>query len=360
MPLSIDVTSMAKTKPLPDDAGAQLMVPAWSRFVLLAVLMYEGLGGLLGGALLVAAPDGELMDMPVQIMHGTFKDFLIPGIILFGLGILNSAAFVTVVRRRNNDWLMAGLGLGGFFIWFVVEIIVLRTLHWLHLMWGVPILAGIVTFLPLISIRHEPSRATKALLLCGVISSVWYFAINIFVPMQYGGYNVADFTVSELSAIGAPTRILWVLLVSPYPLLLAGLGWGVLRSSPSSKKLRIAGALIIAYSLFNLFWPPMHLRGTPPTLTDALHIAWASVTVLLMLLMMGFGAAALDRKFRIYTIWSMVLLLLFGIMTSAYAPNIPTNGPTPMIGIWERINLGIFLIWIVLFALKILRVKHAN
>src|SRR6185436_7952968 len=51
----------------------------WQRVILLIVLGYEGLGGLAGGGLLVAKPDGSLMEMPVALMHGTFSDFLIPG-----------------------------------------------------------------------------------------------------------------------------------------------------------------------------------------------------------------------------------------------------------------------------------------
>ena len=62
--------------------------PTWSRILLLFVLGYEAAGALLGGALLIAAPDGRLMDMPVELMRGFFPDFLIPGIILLGLGLL--------------------------------------------------------------------------------------------------------------------------------------------------------------------------------------------------------------------------------------------------------------------------------
>jgi hypothetical protein len=120
------------------------------RIILLAVLAYEGVGGILGGMLLTAAPDGHLMQMPVTILHGAFPDFFIPGIILTIMGILNVAAFVEVFRRGRNDWLLAGLALVGYAIWFTVEIAILRELHWLHIMWGLPVLVGIWAALPLI------------------------------------------------------------------------------------------------------------------------------------------------------------------------------------------------------------------
>ncbi len=100
--------------------------------------------------LLAVAPDGRLMDMPVEILHGFFPNFFIPGLILIALGILNCAAFVAVWRRTRTDWLFAGLALGGLIVWFTVEIVVLGELHWLHAMWGLPVLLGAFMALPLI------------------------------------------------------------------------------------------------------------------------------------------------------------------------------------------------------------------
>jgi len=134
--------------------------PGWQRITLLSVLGYETAGALSGGFLLVLAPDGRLMDMPVEIMHGFFKDFLTPGFMLIGLGILNAAAFITVLLKNRNGWILASLALGGLFIWFTVEIIILQEFHWLHAMWGFPVLVGIMVTIPLvISHRTELPRS---------------------------------------------------------------------------------------------------------------------------------------------------------------------------------------------------------
>jgi hypothetical protein len=167
-------------------------------------------------------------------------------------------------------------------------------------------------------------------------------------------------TVSELSALGAPTRITWVLLATPYTLLSLAFGWGVLQSATGNRQLRVVAILIIVYSIFNFYWPPMHQRGLEPTLTDILHITWTIITVVLMITMMAFGAVALDARFRIYTIVSMALLVVFGILTSVEAPNIHANGPTPLIGIWERINIGIFMLWVIVLAFILLRKAEIN
>lgn len=332
--------------------------PLWQRITLLSVLGYEGLGCLAGGSLLIAAPDGRYMDMPVGIMHGAFPDFFIPGVLLLGLGILNTFAFFTVLRRTGSDWFMAGLALGGLYIWFVVEIIILQELHWLHLMWGLPVLLGWVAAIPLIALRHDTMTMQKALLFCGVLSSLWYVTINIFVPTLYEGYSPVSMTVSELSAIGAPTRIVWVLLVMPYPLLFAAFGWGVLKSARGIPKLRVMGSLIIVYCILNFYWPPMHQRDVIAagggTLTDTLHIVWAMVTLLFMMLLMGFGAAALGKRFRLFTIATWAIFILFGVLTGRESPGIDAGLPTPLIGVWERINIGAFMLWTIVFAIVLL------
>lgn len=193
------------------------------------------------------------------------------------------------------------------------------------------------------------------LLICGILSSLLYALMNILVPMQFEAYSISSQTVSELSAIDAPTRALWVWLAILYVLLFAAFGWGVRKSANGNRSLRIVAGLIMAYVIINLYWPPMHLRGNEPTLSDTLHIAWAIVTLLLMMLIMGFGAAALGKEFRFFTIAIFVVFITFGILIGTEAANIPKNLPTPYIGIWERINIGAYMLWVIVFAVALLR-----
>jgi hypothetical protein len=333
--------------------------PQWQRIFLLIVLGYEAAGALLGGSLLIASPDGKYMDMPVDMMNGTFVDFLIPGFILFGLGILNTVAFIAVLRRDRKDWFMAGLGLGGLFIWFLVEIAILHDLHWLHAMWGLPVLLGWVVLIPLIALRNDPVMMRKILLTCGVLSTVWYLFLNIFVPMHYEGYSSITYTISELSAIGAPTRILWVLMCILYPLLYIAFGWGVVQVASGSRSLRLVGVLIILHGIMNFYWPPMHTRETLAagggTISDNLHLGWAMMTLLANIVLMWFGAKAIGGRFRIYTIATFVLFLIFGTLVFRESPGIEANLPTPGIGLWERINIFAFMTWIAVLAIMLLR-----
>ena len=90
-------------------------------------------------------------------------------------------------------------------------------------------------------------------------------------------------------------------------------------------------------------------------MTDTMHIVFSMVTVLLFILSIGFGAAAIGKGFRLYSIATLVILVVFGILTAREAPGIEVNGPTPLIGIWERINIGVYMIWVIVLAIILLR-----
>jgi hypothetical protein len=157
--------------------------------------------------------------------------------------------------------------------------------------------------------------------------------MNALVPMLFEGYSLASQTVSELSAIGAPTRPLWVWLGTVYSLLVVAFGVGVWRSAGRNRPLRVVGGLMVVDGVVSLYWPPMHLRGAGFTLTDTMHIIWTIVTVLLMMLAIGFGAAAFGKRFCLYSIATMVILVVFGALTGMDGPRIAANLPTPWVGV---------------------------
>lgn len=207
-------------------------------------------------------------------------------------------------------------------------------------------------------------RATflKFLLVCGIAAPLLYAAMLVFVPMGWPGYSSASQTVSELSAIGAPTRPVWVPLGTIYTLLVAAFGWGIWLSTRGNRRLRVVGGLMIACGVFGLFWPPMHLREVlaagGATLSDTLHIVWTAGSNLLTLLAMGFAAAAFGKRFRFYSIATMVLLVAFGAMTSVDAPRIQANLPTPWVGVWERLIIAVWMLWLVVLAVQLYRRLH--
>ena len=195
---------------------------------------------------------------------------------------------------------------------------------------------------------------TFASLLCGIASSLLYTVM--MWAIRYEGYSFISQVPSELTAIGAPTERLWALLGPVYTLLIAAFGWGVWRSAGRNRAVRIMGGLLLAYASFGILWPfaGMHQREVLAagggTLSDTMHVVLGGVTVFLMFLAIGFGAAAFGKQFRLYSIVSIVVLLAFGALTFVEAPRLGANLPTPWIGLWERINISVFLLWVVVLA----------
>ena len=203
----------------------------------------------------------------------------------------------------------------------------------------------------------------KALVVFGIASSVLYTTMLVVVPMRWEGYSSASQTVSELSAIGAPTRPLWTALGTIWTVFYAAFGCGVVwKTGRESRALRVAGVLVVAQGLLGLLWPPMHQREVlaagGKTLIDTLHIAWTIMNGVLTLAVMALAAAAFGRWFRIYSIATIALLVAAGFATSMDAPRIEANLPTPWVGVGERVNIGAWLLWCVAFSLVLLRLRE--
>lgn len=99
------------------------------RWILFALLLFNGLAALVAGAMLSYAPDGSLLEMPLAwLEHSPFPSYRIPGLILFsviGLGSLVAAAVVW--RRQARTGRFAQVVGSALVIWIVVQMIMLRS-----------------------------------------------------------------------------------------------------------------------------------------------------------------------------------------------------------------------------------------
>jgi hypothetical protein len=202
----------------------------------------------------------------------------------------------------------------------------------------------------------------KTLLACGIASALLYVALDISGALRWDNYSLLSRTISELSAIGSPSRPIAVALGIGYTLLATAFGLGVWRSADRNRALRIAAGLLIAYGALGLLAPlvPMHPREAEETLTDTMHIVLTTVTVLLILSSIAFAAAARGRRFRLYSFATLLTVLVFGAWTGLEGPKIAANQPTPWIGMTERISIGAWLLWVAVLAVVLLREQRAE
>jgi hypothetical protein len=205
----------------------------------------------------------------------------------------------------------------------------------------------------------------KALFVCGILSSLLYVGVDIFASMQWEGYSYASQAFSELTAIEAPTRYLMLFgNAIPYSLLVMAFAVGVWASAGQKRTLRIVAGLLVTYTVAGFIGGvifPMHSRGqTTMTLTDTMHIVATIAQVFSMLLFIGFGAAAFGKWFRLYSIGTILLLILGGTLAGLDGSRMAAGLPTPWMGITERINIYASMLWVVVLAIILLRAQLNN
>ena len=208
----------------------------------------------------------------------------------------------------------------------------------------------------------------KFLLLCGIAAGLVWIATDIAASSLYPGYSYLSQATSELFAQGAPTSGLVVTMFTIFDILLIAFALQVWRSSKtlvgrSRLALRMAAAMLIGEAVCGLaLWPffPMHMRGAQFTFTDTMHLTITAVSVPLGLLAIGFGAFALGKGFRYFSLAAIVGLVIPGIMGMSLAQQVAANQPTPLLGLYERIAQYVNAVWYMVFAAVLLHTEsHA-
>lgn len=214
--------------------------------------------------------------------------------------------------------------------------------------------------------RATTDRVTRGLLACGVLYGVFYVVSNdVLGVLLYGdGYSRMDQAVSELSATSAASRPFLVGMLPVGAALLIAFGIGVWRAAPGRAHLRVVGALIAAFGLTGVLWIPFPMSsredmtaGTTPV-NDVGHLTLAAVTVLLIVTMMGFGAAAFHGWFRVLSLLTLVVVLAMGGLSGRLSAGISSGDPTPWLGSVERASIGAWLVWMAVLGVVLLRERR--
>jgi hypothetical membrane protein len=196
----------------------------------------------------------------------------------------------------------------------------------------------------------------KALLACGIVAPLIYIGTDLAAAALYPGYSFADQAVSELFAIGAPTARLVVLLFSLSSSLLFAFAAGVRMSSRERRIVRFMAVAITANAIDSLvLWTvfPMHMRGVEPTSTDLMHGVFAINPF--VLLTVALGAFAFRGWFRIYSIITIVLIVLPAASAFFYVAAFLAHQPTPGMGLTERLGQYDHQLWHAVLAVVLLR-----
>ncbi len=190
----------------------------------------------------------------------------------------------------------------------------------------------------------------KALLAAGPLSSLLYVVFTDgFAASRWEGYRRTEQMVSELFAVGSPGRDVMVPFTWLYTVLFTAFGVGVWTSVRGNRPLRIGGALLTAYGLWNIVGALYPLRLGDDT-SIPMHIVATNIQLALMVGAMCFVAAGFRGRMRVYSIASLVASAVLGMVAFMAAP-----GPNLVLGIGERISIGAFLLWVAVLAVALWR-----
>jgi hypothetical protein len=104
----------------------------------LFLLFFTSVSAIYGGMSLISDPSGGMLKIPPEWLERIpFRDYLIPGIILFVFnGMFSLVIFIlTLMRYRHYALLVVFQGCT-LFIWIVVQVIMFQALFFLHWICG--------------------------------------------------------------------------------------------------------------------------------------------------------------------------------------------------------------------------------
>lgn len=105
------------------------------RLLLLLIHVFVGLGALAGGYACLVDPVTPLGATTDMLQGSPFSTFLIPGIVLFGLfGVGNLVSIILLSKQNKYLGYVAGLLGGSMIVWIVVQVLIIKTVVFLHVL----------------------------------------------------------------------------------------------------------------------------------------------------------------------------------------------------------------------------------
>ncbi len=197
----------------------------------------------------------------------------------------------------------------------------------------------------------------RTLFACGIAAPLVYAAAVVLGGILNPAHNHLSMAVSELIVGGAPNLLLLQILFIVYNVLLIVFAWaegmsirgdGLVVMSAGCWILAAVG--VVGIVLTTLF--PMDARGTAQTTTGLIHLILAGVLSLgsiLAVAFLGIGSKVRDR----FWVYSFVIVVLI-VVSGAGAAYLAATGH-PLLGLAERITIGLFLLWVFSFGVRLVR-----
>jgi hypothetical protein len=195
---------------------------------------------------------------------------------------------------------------------------------------------------------------------CGIAAPVLYVITAIVGAALRSDYSHIVNAISELISNGAPNKAILDVVFNIYNALLLVFAIGafsVLKNSP--RFCRVAMGLLIGIQILSFSWGffPMDPLGAEATFAGTMHNVLGGIVALatiIMPLLMGLGLQKMDG-FQGYAKYSFISSAI--IFVSGLTGVILAGQGVHLFGLFERVTIGTYELWIFVTALMLLKTK---
>jgi hypothetical membrane protein len=192
----------------------------------------------------------------------------------------------------------------------------------------------------------------------GILGPIVYILAVFIGSAIRNDYSQLVNTISELTLANAPNKLLMDIMFTVYNISIIIFGLGAyLDSMDNSKKYKTATIFLALIGLFGLtlYFFPQDPRGTAATMAGTLHIVIAGIISALTIISIFLVGLSLRKYsemklFSAYSLLSGILVFVSGGIAAVSVANNSAYG-----GLFERITIFTFMIWVIVLSIIILR-----
>jgi hypothetical protein len=202
-----------------------------------------------------------------------------------------------------------------------------------------------------------PNMLQKVLLTCGIFAALLKVGTDVLAGMKWKDYNFISRSISELSAIGSPTRALVVPLDLLYFVLMIAFSAGMWQMAGQNILMHIAAGLIAGNAVISSFvslFLPMRIGQDAGASASTIHVVLMATGVLFFLLAMGFAGAANRNWFRYYSFGTLLAYLVLALAGFLIPSQTSAGLPVSTVGAQERTMVLGYLLWVAASAVQLL------
>lgn len=212
-------------------------------------------------------------------------------------------------------------------------------------------------WMELVPMLRRPLIAVGA---CGIAAVALYIGATVLGGILDPQYSQVHNAVSELTGSEAPNREVLAPLYIVYNVMLFGFAYALFRASSGGRLFKVGVVLFAIGGLSGIgqvTFFRMDTVGTAATTAGTMHLVLAGVSPLLcvataILYGFAFRREATFRGLSTYSFAAAVLLVLT-------APAAVAGIDTDVMGLFERITIGVFMLWVVVVsAHSLLAARH--